>query len=126
MSEGTFNPAKRRLCPDGACIGVIGDDGRCRECGRTAGGGAATAAIAAGAGRAGASHEDHDHDDDLGLDGGGEPSRMAAGDLAGGAGAGDAGGGGFRPDRRLCDDGDCIGVVRDDGACSVCGRRAGG
>ena len=26
----------RQLCPDGACIGVIGDDGRCRECGRAA------------------------------------------------------------------------------------------
>ena len=24
----------RELCPDGACIGVIGPDGRCRECGR--------------------------------------------------------------------------------------------
>ena len=26
----------RALCPDGSCIGVIGDDGRCRVCGRTA------------------------------------------------------------------------------------------
>ena len=25
----------RKLCPDGACIGVIGADGRCGECGRT-------------------------------------------------------------------------------------------
>ena len=37
MSEGKFDP-HRRLCPDGACIGVIGDDGRCRVCGRSAGG----------------------------------------------------------------------------------------
>lgn len=28
--------ADRRLCPDGSCIGTIGDDGRCRECGREA------------------------------------------------------------------------------------------
>jgi hypothetical protein len=27
---------KRQLCPDGSCIGVIGDDGRCRVCGRAA------------------------------------------------------------------------------------------
>ena len=27
---------ERRLCPNGACIGVIGDDGRCKVCGRTA------------------------------------------------------------------------------------------
>ena len=33
MSE-TFDP-KRRLCPDGSCIGVIGPDGRCSVCGRT-------------------------------------------------------------------------------------------
>jgi hypothetical protein len=24
----------RRLCSDGNCIGVIGPDGRCRECGK--------------------------------------------------------------------------------------------
>lgn len=26
---------ERQLCPDGACIGVIGPDGRCKECGRS-------------------------------------------------------------------------------------------
>jgi hypothetical protein len=26
----------RRLCPDGACIGVLGDDGRCKVCGQLA------------------------------------------------------------------------------------------
>jgi hypothetical protein len=26
----------RRLCPDGSCIGVVGDDGRCRVCGKSA------------------------------------------------------------------------------------------
>ena len=25
----------RQLCPDGSCTGVIGADGRCKECGRT-------------------------------------------------------------------------------------------
>jgi hypothetical protein len=28
--------AERRLCPDGACIGVIGPEGNCNECGRAA------------------------------------------------------------------------------------------
>ncbi len=27
---------KRQLCPDGGCIGVIGDDGTCKACGRAA------------------------------------------------------------------------------------------
>ncbi len=26
--------ADRKLCSDGACIGVIGPDGRCKECGK--------------------------------------------------------------------------------------------
>ena len=26
----------RQLCPDGACTGVIGSDGKCKECGRSA------------------------------------------------------------------------------------------
>jgi len=45
MSDGKFDP-HRRLCPDGACIGVIGDDGRCRVCGRSGGGGGKDAAPA--------------------------------------------------------------------------------
>ena len=28
--------SNRRLCSDDSCIGVIGDDNRCRECGKTA------------------------------------------------------------------------------------------
>ena len=28
--------SNRRLCPDGNCIGVIGSDGKCKECGRPA------------------------------------------------------------------------------------------
>jgi len=26
--------SRRRLCSDGDCIGVIGADGRCKECGK--------------------------------------------------------------------------------------------
>ena len=37
-AEGTpgFDPY-RRLCDDGSCVGVIGADGRCTECGQKAG-----------------------------------------------------------------------------------------
>lgn len=34
MNADDLDLDSRRLCPDGACIGVIGDDGRCRVCGR--------------------------------------------------------------------------------------------
>lgn len=30
---GAFDPS-RELCPDGACIGVIGANGRCKVCGK--------------------------------------------------------------------------------------------
>lgn len=27
---------ERKLCPDGACVGLIGDNGKCKVCGRSA------------------------------------------------------------------------------------------
>jgi hypothetical protein len=96
-AETPFDPTRRRLCADGACVGVLGDDGRCRVCGRT------EAQAAAG-------------EDVAALD-------VAKDDAPAGAEAGPAGGG-FDPKRRLCDDGSCVGVIGDDGACRVCGRRA--
>jgi hypothetical protein len=107
MSDSGFDP-KRRLCPDGTCTGVIGPDGRCRECGRAAGasprasGAAATATVV----------EPDDGDEDA-----------AALDAAGGD-APVAGGPGFDPNRRLCDDGSCVGVIGPDGRCTVCGLQA--
>ena len=35
VSEG-FDAA-RRLCDDGACVGVVQDDGKCNVCGRMSG-----------------------------------------------------------------------------------------
>lgn len=34
LAEAPADFDERELCPDGACIGVIGDSGRCSECGR--------------------------------------------------------------------------------------------
>jgi hypothetical protein len=34
MADRGRHPAKRRLCPDGRCIGLVGADDHCRECGR--------------------------------------------------------------------------------------------
>jgi len=113
MSEGKFDPSKRRLCPDGACIGLIGDDGRCRVCGRASDGSAAAPSATAGD-PYGADNEE----DDAWMPEPGDPG--AAAGAPGNASAG------FRADRRLCDDGSCIGVVGDDGRCSVCGRAGGG
>jgi hypothetical protein len=97
--------SRRRLCPDGNCIGVIGPDGRCRECGRAAEGPAPATTNPEAAESAPvpeaplqpdvpeAPADEADAEDDW--------SR-----------------------RRLCPDGGCIGVIGPDGRCKECGRQA--
>jgi len=116
MSEGKFD-SHRRLCPDGACIGVIGDDGRCRVCGRAAAGGAQDAPPA---GFVAADGEDTPDDDLDGDDGSADETR----DGDAGAKAAASPGAGFDPNRRLCPDGGCIGVIGAGGVCTVCGQKA--
>ena len=99
MEETAFNP-KRRLCPDGSCVGVLGADGRCSVCERPAGAAGESMAEAAP-----------------------EAWAAASSDGAQVTERGDAGSG-FDPTRRLCDDGSCVGVVGPDGVCGTCGRRA--
>jgi hypothetical protein len=110
MSDAKFDP-RRRLCPDGSCIGVVGDDGRCRVCGRDAGGAkaASQAGLAAVSAPADSIDDDTSNDDDS--------DEMAA------EGA-DAGTPSFDPARRLCSDGSCIGLIGADGRCNVCGQPA--
>jgi hypothetical protein len=60
MSE-ELDLESRELCPDGACTGVIGDDGRCKVCGLAAlggGGAGAEAEVEAKAGEAGEAGEE--------------------------------------------------------------------
>ena len=111
MSEGKFDP-HRRLCPDGACVGVIGEDGRCKVCGRSASGAPAAAGFMP------SQVEDED-----GGDGENEDADEAAGPGAA-AGQKAAAGAGFDPNRRLCPDGSCLGVLGADGVCNVCGQKA--
>jgi hypothetical protein len=109
MSDANKFDSHRRLCPDGACIGVIGDDGRCRVCGRSGSGkdAAPDGFVPAAA-----------LDDDDNLDAGDEQASAAAE-----AGA-PASSGAFDPNRRLCPDGSCLGVLGSDGVCNVCGQKA--
>jgi hypothetical protein len=102
----TFNP-KRRLCPDGACVGVIGPDGKCTVCGRTAG--------AAAAGEDAEAYVPAPDEPDDGW----QEDRAAAESADG-----NEAGGGFDSKRRLCPDGACVGVIGPDGKCTVCGRAA--
>jgi len=36
VSDGAFGDEERQLCPDGACTGLIGSDGKCKVCGASA------------------------------------------------------------------------------------------
>jgi hypothetical protein len=120
MSDGKFD-SHRRLCPDGACIGVIGDDGRCRVCGRSAAGGGNDAAPS-GFVAAGSDDADDDHDRDERGHAGADETRDVDADADARTAA--PAGAGFDPNRRLCPDGGCIGVIGGDGVCTVCGQKA--
>jgi hypothetical protein len=95
LDSATFDPNQRRLCPDGACVGIIGSDGRCKICGMH---GAMT-----GDDRGFASDNLEEED-----------AMAALGD------ADDT----FDPSRSLCPDGACVGVLGPDRRCKVCGRSA--
>ena len=86
---------RRQLCEDGACVGVIGENGQCTVCG----GGAAAASD---------DSDDDDDDDDSDSDEG--PHEEAATD--------------DDDDRQLCPDGTCVGLIGPDGTCKECGARA--
>jgi len=122
--ESTTNDdwESRQLCSDGNCIGVIGPDGRCKECGKPAEGGAPPQPQDVDETAPEAPSAEYDA---------GEAAPAAEGP-AGGA-APDAGGNAAETaesddddwaNRRLCPDGNCIGVIGPDGKCKECGRPA--
>jgi hypothetical protein len=100
----TFDPSRRRLCPDGSCIGLLDEAGRCKECGQVAG---------AARGPVPPPIPVDDPDDAL--------EEMAAEESSSGDEAP-----AFDPNRRLCPDGSCVGVLDAGGRCGVCGRTAEG
>ncbi|MBW2482480.1 MAG: hypothetical protein JRF38_21030 [Deltaproteobacteria bacterium] len=101
----------RILCSDGNCIGVIGPDGHCKECGKKYEGTLPTSMVADTQSRSG--------DDDApgdGSDSGAQPQPAA--DASSGAETDDD----DWANRQLCSDGNCIGVIGSDGRCKECGK----
>ena len=94
-----FDPSRRRLCPDGSCVGLLDDSGRCKECGLTASGKVEA--------RPEPVRDEAESQDD-------EVVEMAP--------AEEGGSGDFDPKRRLCPDGACVGVLGADNRCKVCGQ----
>ena len=101
----------RTLCSDGNCIGVIGPDGRCKECGKPYDG----QAIEDEAVEDDAIEDDaYDYDEDFDEDYDEVEDTMADSD-----GSEDL----DWENRKLCSDGNCIGVIGPDGRCKECGKR---
>ena len=105
---------QRLLCPDGGCVGVIGDNGLCKVCGRAAPnwGDERKRGLEADAAEDDDEYEDDDEeyededeaedDDELQPE---SPSEI-----------------GEWKERKLCPDGACVGVIGDDNKCRVCGK----
>jgi hypothetical protein len=105
----------RQLCPDGACIGLLGDDGVCKVCGK------AGSKAKPGSAKAKSTAPEPVTDD--------EALEAAADALAGSAAPGEVATISPVPDddlaeRKLCPDGGCLGVIGADGRCKVCGKEA--
>ena len=107
---GELDLESRVLCPDGACVGVIGADGRCKVCGAAAPEQGVLASSPA-------SDPDavEDQAEDEAADASERPDRpdTLADD-------------GTDPldfkHRKLCSDGECVGVIGTDGRCRECGK----
>lgn len=100
----------RELCSDGNCIGVIGPDGLCTECGRPGKGGPVAA------------RRDDTASDEPAAEG--DCEAPAAADAASSDGTQVVSDDDDWANRRLCPDGNCIGVIGPDGRCKECGRPA--
>ena len=92
-----FDPNLRRLCPDGSCVGIIGEDGKCRVCGTVDPAGPPAASMNPEVPAPAPQPEPIATP---------EPREES----------------GFDPNRRLCADETCIGVLDEQGRCKVCGR----
>lgn len=105
---------RRILCSDGNCIGVIGPDGRCKECGKPY-----EVELSEDA--------SHNSEASASLPAVDEPEEKSVANEAAPEPADDG------PDdsafddsdwdrRVLCSDGNCIGVIGPDGRCTECGK----
>lgn len=112
LHDSGFDTNGRELCPDGACLGVIGADGRCKVCGTPSPDGPPRVVPAA------SMPADPTPEEAEAMRG---PSPSGETRTTPRATEGDA----FDPEaRELCPDGACLGVIGADGRCRICGTPA--
>ena len=98
----------RELCPDGACTGLVGPDGVCKVCGK--------AVPNWGDERMRGLLSEPEGDEDDAEDEGDEHE--------GGEDVEHAEQPADWTERKLCDDGACVGVIGSNGKCTVCGKKS--
>ncbi|UCF92327.1 MAG: hypothetical protein JSW39_29355 [Desulfobacterales bacterium] len=101
----------RILCSDESCIGVIGPDGRCKECGKKYEGSLPEDFLRV--------PDEADQEDEPTAE---EPEAIAEEPGMGETAELDAELDIDWENRKLCSDGNCIGVIGPDGRCKVCGK----
>jgi len=106
----------RILCSDGNCIGVIGPDGRCKECGKEYEGTLAEDHFSAKKEPSPAENAD-EKEDPSPAENAYEKEDPPLEDMPHEAADNDD-----WQDRVLCSDGNCIGVIGPDGRCKECGK----
>jgi hypothetical protein len=100
---------ERTLCSDESCIGIIGADGRCNECGKPHTGDPVV--------------EDEDPDEDPTLVPDKLLDKIDADEMDGDLDMDDPEEGDSHwADRILCRDDNCIGIIGPDGRCKECGK----
>ena len=102
----------RVLCSDGNCIGVIGPDKCCKECGKPY----------EGTLPSGFSQLDDSASDDIAGDGEVSEEKEERATTAGFPGKESSSSDDEWENRILCSDGNCIGVIGPDGNCKECGK----
>jgi hypothetical protein len=105
MAPGEVDWENRVLCSDESCIGVIGADGRCKECGKSYEG-----FRTEGESRTAESNETQTSSEDADDFDATEPAQTDTADSG-------------WENRTLCSDESCIGVIGADGRCKECGKR---
>ena len=111
-SQVDINWDNRVLCSDGNCIGVIGQDGNCKECGKPYEG-KLPWQIEPGQSDPGPEVSDHSDMDDE------QEETVAETDTDTEEKTQDYS---DWDNRKLCSDGNCIGVIGPDGRCKECGK----
>ena len=111
MAKSDSEWEQRVLCSDGNCIGIIGADGRCKECGLPYDGELPSPVADTPAA-----------DDEVDGSSSEQPMTEADARVDDDAADGSDGTDDSWDNRTLCADESCIGIIGPDGRCKECGR----